>query len=277
MREQVSHFLGAKNIKLVQDTWFPDGKIIGTLVVVHGAGEHIRRYQNLVEALVPAGFILTGYDHRGHGRSEGQRGHINSWSEYQDDLHKFMGLARDLAPGLPMFIYGHSLGSLIVLDYILHHPEGLNGAIISGTSVDPKDAAPPFLVLLAKFFSRTIPKFSLKVELEGTSLSRDKKEADGYMNDPLVHWSRSARWGTECLRIVDQIKNNAAEIRVPTLFLHGERDPLVSAAGAKQFYDQIVYPNKELIIYPNGLHEPHNDLNHEEVVCDMLDWMFHNL
>ena len=102
MREQTDSFLGVNNFQLYKKSWLPDGAPKAIMAIVHGAGEHIHRYQNLADTLVPAGFILTGYDQRGHGRSDGQRGHINSWDEYREDLGRFLVLARELAPGLPL-------------------------------------------------------------------------------------------------------------------------------------------------------------------------------
>lgn len=277
MREQTGQILGSNDLKLHSKTWFPEGPPKAVLAVVHGAGEHVDRYPHFVEALVPDGFILAGYDQCGHGKSEGQRGHINSWSEYREDCHCFLGQIRDSFPELPFFLYGHSMGSLIVLDYILHYPEGLQGAILSGTALDPMDAAPPFLVQVAKIMSRIIPSFSLKVKLEGSALSRVPETAAAYMNDPLVHWTRSVRWGTESLAIIEEIKARMAEINLPTLILHGEMDPLVAAAGAQELYDQIQHPDKTLKIYAEGLHEPHNDVNYPQTVADIRDWMNEHL
>ena len=273
MKEQTGHFGGVNGLQLFHETWLPDDPPKAVLAIVHGVGEHIDRYTNMVDALVPAGFILTGYDQRGHGQSEGQRGHINSWSEYREDLRTFMGMAGTLAPGLPLFLYGHSMGSLVVLDYILHYPEGLAGAISSGTALDPKEAAPPFQVLLAKALSGILPSFAIKVKLDGSTLSRNPQVAKAYMDDPLVHWQRSPRWGTESMTVIEWIKSRAGEIRLPVLFLHGERDPLLSADGAQRFFEQIHYPDKTIHIYPDGLHEPHNDLDYKQVISDILSWM----
>ena len=190
MLEQTGHFVDYKGLRLFKKTWLPDGPPKAVLAIIHGAGEHIDRYQNLVDGLVPDGFILAGYDQCGHGKSEGQRGHINSWEEYREDLACFIGELRELMPTLPVFLYGHSMGSLILLDYLLHYPDDLQGAILSGTAIYPLDAAPPFLVRVAKVMSRIIPNFSLKVKLEGSALSRDPEVAAAYMNDPLVHWTR---------------------------------------------------------------------------------------
>ena len=269
MKEETGHFIGANGLQLFYKAWLPDAPPRAILAIVHGAGEHIDRYHNLVDALVPAGFVLTGYDQRGHGRSAGQRGHIHSWDEYREDMRMFLALATRLAPGLPLFLYGHSVGSLEVLDYILHYPEGLAGAILSGTALEPKEAAPPHLVLLAKALSGLVPGFSLKMTLKGSSLSRNPQVARAYMEDPLVHWRRSARWGTESLKVIAWIKSRAGEINLPVLFLHGESDLLVTVAGAQRFFQQIQYSDKTMHIYPGGLHEPHNDLEYRQAVSDI--------
>jgi alpha-beta hydrolase superfamily lysophospholipase len=273
MKEQTGYFEGAKRSQLFYEVWLPDAPPRAALVIVHGGGEHINRYKNLVDGLVPAGFILTGYDQRGHGRSEGQRGHIDSWSEYREDIRIFLDLAGELARGLPMFLFGHSQGSLEVLDYILHYADGLAGAIISATALYPEGVAPPHLVLLARVLSGIVPRFPLRLSVEGTSLSRDPQVAKAYMEDPLVHWSHSVRWGTEGLRIIERIKGRGGEINMPVLFLHGECDPLVSAAGARRFFEEIRYPDKTFHIYPEGLHEPHNDLCYEQAISDIRSWM----
>ena len=273
MKEQTGHFEGVNKCQLFSKTWLPDNPPKAVLAIVHGVGEHIDRYKNLVDALVPAGFLLTGYDQRGHGRSEGQRGHINSWDEYRQDLRLFLALAGQLAPGRPLFLWGHSLGSAIMLDYILHYPDGLAGAISSGTPLEPQEAAPPHLVLLAKVLSRLWPNFSLKVKLEGSSLSRNPQVAQAYMDDPLVHWHRSARWGTESLKVVAWIKSRAAEVNLPVLFLHGECDALLNVAGAQRFFEQIRHPDKTIHIYPGSLHEPHNDLDYKQVIADLESWL----
>ncbi len=239
---------GAKGCRLFYQTWLPEGASRAVLVLVHGAGEHCGRYQNLVDGLVPAGYAIAGYDQRGHGRSGGRRGHIDSWDEYRGDLRLFLDLAGHLLPGVPVFLYGHSHGTLMALDYILRHPEGLSGAVLSGTALEPAEAAPAWQVLLAKTLSGLLPTFSLRVRLEGSTLSRDGRVARAYEEDPLVHWLRSVRWGAESLQAIEWIKARPGDIRLPVLFLHGESDRLVRASGAQLFYDQIQYPDKAIRI-----------------------------
>ncbi len=154
MKENSGSVQGVGGIKLYYRTWLPDKPPRGVVAIVHGVGEHTGRYQNLAEALVPAGYIVTGFDQRGHGQSEGQRGHIMAWEEYREDMRVYLAEVAKMAPGLPLFLYGHSMGSLVMPDYLLHYPDGYAGAILSGTAIEPKNSAPAHLVALARFMSR---------------------------------------------------------------------------------------------------------------------------
>jgi len=273
MQQTGGNFDGINGCRLFYKTWIPDGSPKAALVIVHGAGEHIDRYQNVVSVLVESGYALVGFDLRGHGRSEGQRGHINRWDEYRGDLREFIKLTRQMLPDTPQFILGHSLGSLIVLDYLIYHQEGLSGAILSGTSLDPVDAAPPVQKFLAQLLSGIYPTFSLKIPLPGKSLSRDAQVSQAYDQDPMVFWDRTARWGVESLKAIERIETNADKINLPVLFLHGEKDPLVSAAGAQRYFDQLSTSDKTIRIFQDTLHEPHNDLDHLAVIADMQQWI----
>ncbi len=268
-----TYFKGCDDCQLYYKIWNSKVEPKAVMVIVHGVGEHIGRYTNFIDALPASGYTVTGYDQRGHGKSSGPRGHILSWEEYRSDLRNFLEVVKSVVPGLPMFLYGHSMGSLVALDYLLRSPEGLSGAIISGTALLPTQAAPLFLKMVARALSGIYPAFSLRMTLEGKSLSRNPNVAKAYMEDPLVHWQRTARWGTESLDVIEWINCHPKQINIPILFIHGECDPLVSVEGASRFFEQITYPDKTLHIYPGCLHEPHNDLDYEQVVSDIIKWM----
>jgi alpha-beta hydrolase superfamily lysophospholipase len=267
------HFEGYNACQLFYQTWLPEKSPRAVLAMVHGVGEHCGRYNNLVDYLVAHSYAAIGFDHRGHGQSAGQRGHIYAWSDYRSDVSYFLQLVEQLQAGIPVFLYGHSMGSLVVLDYILHTPEELQGAILSGLPIEPAGVAKPYLVAIAKLLSRVWPTFPVQLGLDARSLSRDPAVAKAYQDDPLVHGSVTTRWGTEGLKTLAWVKERAGEIRLPVLLIHGEDDPLNTIQGARRYFEQIAYPDKSLLVYPGSLHEPHNDLDCDQVAADIGQWL----
>lgn len=266
-------FQGAGDLQLYYQSWHPEGAARATLVIVHGIGEHSGRYMNVVHYLVPRGYAVYGFDHRGHGRSPGQRGHINDWSEYREDVDAFLRMVRSREGERPLFVFGHSLGALIVLEFVLRRPDGLRGVIISGAPIEPVGVAKPYLVALARLLSRLWPRFSLSTRLDTPAISRDPAVVHAYRTDPLVHRTATARWGTECLAAIAWVKAHAAELHVPILLLHGGADRLNSPDGTARFFAQITHPDKTMHIYPGAFHEPHNDVHREEVLRDIAQWL----
>jgi len=266
-------FEGAGGLKLFAQSWRPEGTPQAVLAIVHGFGEHSSRYTNVVQHFVPRGYAVHGFDLRGHGRSPGQRGHINSWAEYRDDVKAFLGHVSRQEPGRPVFLLGHSLGSIIAMDYVLHHPQGLSGVILSGLAIDPVGAATPMLVAIARVMSRIWPTLSMAVKLDKTALSRIPEVVSEYIADPLVHGLGSARWGTECLDTIAWCKAHASELQLPLLVVHGEADRINAAAGARQVFEAARAQDKRLVLVPGGHHEPHNDLGREQTLQALEEYL----
>jgi len=260
-------------LELYYQCWWPEEESQAILAIVHGFGEHSGRYMNVVNHLTSRGYAIYGFDHRGHGRSPGQRGHINEWEEYQEDVRAFLQMISEQESGRPIFLLGHSMGGLIALDYILHHPGGLRGAIISGAPIEPVGGAKPYLVTLARLLSRVWPRFSLSPGLDISAISRDPAVVKAYEEDPLVHGVATVRWGTELLSTIEWVKAHAEEVRIPILLIHGEADRLCSPNGSRSFFEKVTFPDKELLVYPGGYHEPHNDINYEQVMKDLEQWL----
>jgi alpha-beta hydrolase superfamily lysophospholipase len=270
-------FQGTGGLALYCQSWHPPEDPRGILAIVHGFGEHSGRYPNVVDYLLPRGYAVYGCDLRGHGRSPGQRGHIDGWEEYRGDVGAFLELIAEEEPGCPVFLLGHSMGALIVLDYVIRHPEGLAGTVLSSLPIDPVGVAKAHLVLIARLLSRLWPTFSLQVGLDTSALSRIPEVVRAYEEDPLVHGQASARWGTESLDIVEWLKAHAAELTIPTLVVHGEADRLDSLDGVRVLLQQAESTDKELRIYPGSYHEVHNDLDHEQMLSDLEGWLARHL
>jgi alpha-beta hydrolase superfamily lysophospholipase len=268
-------FQGPDQNLLYYQLHLPEGTPGAVLVFVHGVGEHSGRYASLIEGLAPAGLAVFVYDQRGHGQSDGRRVHIDSWEDYRGDLQAALRQVAAMLPGLPVFLYGHSMGSLVVLDYLIADPTGVSGAILSGAAIDPVGVGTPAQIVMAKILSRLWPTFQIKLE-EGFSskLSHDPAVIQNYDADPLVLHAVSARWGAESLKTVERIKDNPQAIQLPVLFIHGDSDTVNSVGGAKTYYDQIASPDKRLLVYPDCLHEPHNELLlRDQVVTDVTRWV----
>jgi alpha-beta hydrolase superfamily lysophospholipase len=165
------------------------------------------------------------------------------------------------------------MGALIALDYLLHHPNGLHGAVISGAPIEPVGVATPQQVLLARLLSRLWPRFPLEVDLELEALCRDPAVVRAYREDALVHGQSTTRWGAEALRAVERVKARASEIDLPLLVVHGEADRINDAAGARWLHDQVASEDKQLHLYPGSYHEVHNDLDQGKLVEDLEKWM----
>ena len=267
-------FTGADGVELFSACWRPLGEPRAVVALVHGIGEHSGRYPALVTRLTAAGFAVCGFDHRGHGQSPGRRGHIGSWVEYREDVRAFLAVTAKQFPGTPMFLYGHSLGALIVTEFIIAYPGAeLAGLIVSGIPLQPTGVSKPHLVALARGLSRVLPTFSVSLGVHGSRLSRDKEVVREYDEDPLVHHVGTVRWGAETLGAIERVKSRANAIRLPVLILHGGDDKVNSVEGSKELFENISSSDKKLIVYPGGAHEPHNDIDRDQVASDVEEWL----
>lgn len=273
MRHTEDYFPTHDGLRLFWQRWQPDDPAKAALIIVHGVAEHSGRYGNLVEGLLPKGYALYAYDQRGHGRSPGRRGFIRSWEEYRSDLRAFIRLVQGCEPGCPSFLFGHSMGALVVLDYLLSARDDLRGAIVSGVPLDSSQAASPALIAMARFMSRVWPTFTLKSRLNPSHLSCDSRVVQAYVDDPLVFKTMTARWGTEFLDTQSRVVARAGEIDIPLLLVHGEADQICLVDGVRRFYEDVASSDKDLIIYPGRYHETHNEPGHIREIEDIASWI----
>ncbi len=252
--------------------WLSPAACKGTLLIVHGIGEHGLCYGFLVRGLLLAGYHVYSYDHRGHGLSDGQRGHINSWADYRNDLKTMVNLVQQ-AQAKPIFMYAHSMGAIVALDFLTHYPTEVQGSIINGAPFKPQQSVSPLLVHAAKLLSGIAPKVSLPLKLEVSSISRHPDALADFNSDPFRHKMASARWGVQMLNTIDWVNSNAKQIYVPVFLMHGQNDQIALAIGTRTFFTQISSLDKTIKIYADGVHQSHNDLHYSEVVADIVSWL----
>jgi len=277
-------FLASDGVELYWRSWTPGagsrvsgGGSRATVLLVHGVGEHGDRYAPLAGKLTAAGFTCYAFDHRGHGRSAGHRGHVDRWERYEADVVEFVDGVIAPSEGTARLVgYGHSMGALILLTLALTNPpadgSGFRGFVISGASIRPSGIAKPILVAIARALSGIAPRVSLDLGIPAEALSHDAQVVADYDRDPLVGHRATVRWGAEALAAIESIKRRAHEIDLPMLIVHGGADPLAEAAGSR-WLAEVVGAESELLIYENALHEPHNEPDYADVAADVVRWI----
>ncbi len=168
----MGHFTGARGTSLFRQRWRPEAPARGVLVNLHGLGDHSALYPAVVERFTSSGFAVHSPDLRGNGRSPGQRGYISRWGVFREDLRRFLAVVGAEEPGLPVFLLGNSLGGLIVLEYALEYPEGLQGVIAASPPLGSLGIPAPLLAL-GSVMSRVLPRFALRTGMDLSGLARD--------------------------------------------------------------------------------------------------------
>ena len=271
MEQQEFTFTGAAAATLFGQSWRPE-QPKAVVLVVHGFGEHSGRYGYLVPPLTAAGYAVYALDHRGHGRSPDKRGHIDSFDDYLADVRALAAFAQAASPGLPVVVFGHSLGGLIALLYALRYPSGLAGVIASAPLLTKPNVS-PMLLTVAQLLSRVAPSFALDTGLDATTISRDPAEVARYTSDPQVHSKSTARAGSEIMKSIDWAQAHAGELTVPLLLYHGDADNLVPIEGSRRFFAAVQEQDKQFVERPGGYHESHNDLGRDELFAMIVAWL----
>jgi len=273
MEHQEGFFKGIRDTRIYYQTWLPEGDPKGILLVVHGLAEHCGRYMNLVNHFVPLGYAVYGMDHVGHGKSDGVRVHVQRFEDFTDTLRTFFDMAKQRHPETPIFMVGHSLGGLIAAVYLVEHPSGLTGAILSGPSVKIPDNTSWATIFVGKMFSVLIPKLGV-IRLEAAGVSRDPAVVEAYVNDPLVHRGKiTARLAAEIVRAMKRVSAEGSGISLPILILQGGQDRLVDPSGAQMLYETIGSKDKIIKIYDSLYHEVFNEPEHDQVLSYVEGWL----
>ena len=280
-------------------TWSPDGDPVGVIQLLHGLGEHIRRYERFARVAVGRGYAVYGHDHRGHGLSEGERGYFadeNGWHKVVEDVRVVNDHIRSAYDSKPVFLVAHSMGSFIGETFAMHYGARLEGLLLSGSSWPQRIQLLPAR-LLAKLESLRVGKrgnsalinalgFSAfnrpfrPVRTEMDWLSRDEAEVDKYVADPHCGGPFTCGLWLDFLGGLYELGSDHALTRIPSdlpvLVTGGGADPVGGEKGMTRLamrYMQTLHQRVKLKIYPDGRHEMLNEVNRDEVMADWLNWI----
>lgn len=258
--------------ELFAQKWQPDNDPHGLVCLVHGLGEHSSRYHHMADYFNAAGFAMAGFDLRGHGKSGGRRGHTPSYDMLMEDISIFLESAQADFGDLPMFIYGHSLGGNLTLNYLLRKKPDVAGSVVTGPWLRLAVEPPAILIFLLKLMVKIWPTFTQSNKLDADGLSHDEAVNQAYQDDELVHDRITASLFNGAHQAAEWAMENANELKLPLLLMHGAEDPLTSAEATEEFGRK----NPELItlkIWDALYHEIHNEPQQKEIFELTVNWM----
>lgn len=283
------------------------GQIRCILQVVHGMAEYVERYEEFAAYLVERGFVVTGDDHLGHGKSVGEGGKQGYFCERDPatvlvrDVHRLKKLTEELYPGVPYVLMGHSMGSFIARNYLCRYGTGISGAVIMGTGMQPKAVLNMARLVagIQKLFcgsghvSRLLDRLAFGGYGRGITdrrtafdwLSRDRERVDRYIADPMCGFTFTVNGFGALFELVLRLyspENLAAVPReLPVFMVSGDADPVGDyGKGVRRAYDSLVaagLTDIRLKLYPGGRHEPLNETNRSQVMQDICRWVEENV
>jgi alpha-beta hydrolase superfamily lysophospholipase len=276
MQHTEYNWYGTDGKMVFAQTWHPEKEIslvlTGVVCLIHGLGEHSGRYEHVARFFTQHNFAVIACDLRGHGQSEGARGYVRSFDVLLDQVDKLLEESSKRFPGVPKFIYGHSMGGNIVISHALTHNPRVKGVIASAPWLRASVPVPAIKLLMARVANLVWGGYTEDNQLNTSALSHDPAVVEAYELDPLVHRRISARlffsgveYGKMCLA-------EAAKLRIPMLVMHGSGDTITDHEASREFVERAGR-GVSLKIWEGLFHEIHNEPEHVNVLQHMLDWM----
>ena len=273
MNHSDGSFTGVRGQSIYYRYWTPESALRGVLLVVHGAGEHGERYAYFARRCCDAGLAVAALDHAGHGRSDGDYGHMERFQDHLDNLGTFHRQVAEAFPGQPVVLVGHSMGGLISACYLLEHQAQFAACVLSGPAIRT-ELEPGFLqTTLIRLLASLAPRVGV-LQLDAAGVSRDPAVVEAYRQDPLInHGKMSARFVSEMFNAMIRIQAEAATIELPLLVMHGQGDAMTAPSGSQFLHDRVSSPDKTLKLYPGLYHEIFNEPERDTVIDDLLAWL----
>jgi len=273
MENQAFDFRSKDDLKLHGCKWEVE-KPVAIMCMVHGMGEHIQRYEEVANAFNAQNISFWGFDLRGHGSSEGKKGHTPSIHHIFDDIEQLLVIIRKEYQDITVGIYGHSMGGNIAINFLLHrNSKEIAFGVITSPWLRLTNPPKGFQLRLAKFGARFIPWLAQPNGLDVADISSVKEEQDTYANDPLNHDRITAGLFMEINTMGEKAISSANNLKTPILLAHGSEDNITSVIGSEAFTTNAIPEMVNLKIW-NGLrHETHNEHNKQEVISYYVNWV----
>lgn len=262
-------FIANDGLRLTYRMWrAPQSR--ATVRVIHGLGEHGGRYIRLAHQLQKERISVCAVDLRGHGSSQGERGHVARFSDFLQDVDAF---TRETADDQPTILFGHSLGGLIALRAVqTDHAGQPVGLILSAPGLALAAGTGGWKAAAADALVRIAPKTPFANGIDATDLTHDPVEIAAYRNDPLVHDRITPRLFVEMRTAMKAVSADAASVDLPVLLLAPGKDPVADVAVAlevaSRFSGAVTVRS-----YPDSLHEPLSEIDRDRALEGILQWV----
>ena len=241
--------------------------------IIHGMGEHSSRYNYLVDALTAANISVVAYDQIGHGKTEGKRGHVSSYDMLLGCVGELTSKMVQLVPAKPMFLFGHSMGGNVLLNYLIRRTPKINGAIVSAPWLKLAFDPPAIQVKLGRLVSGILPGLVQSTKLDVNTISKDPKEVKRYVDDSLVHDKISTSFFVGVYDSGLWALEHASELKTPLLLYHGTADKLTSHNASKQFCEHAGGGDVTFKSLEGLYHESHNEPEREDLFKMIIEWV----
>lgn len=245
------------------------------LVILHGLAEYAARYSAIAQDFAARGISTFAFDQIGHGAEADPRTHVDQFDLFVDDASEACRGFAARTEGAPLFVWGHSMGSIVALQLAARQQPELAGLIVSSNSLEIFRRGLNPLSPFFRFASRIVPKVRIPLGLDASKISHDETVQRAYANDPLIPKTASLRLVVEFAQACEETRVDAPNIRVPALVVHGEADAIAPAQGSRTLFDMIGSTDKALEIFPGARHEVHNErpADRSRFVALLSSWM----
>lgn len=243
----------------------PEGTPAGSVLIVHGYADHMRRYDGVAEAWLKHGLVVIRFDLRGHGASEGRIGHVERFGDYLRDVDDMLSEAERIA-GKPV-LFGHSLGGLVAFHAALDFASRIRGLAMTSPFFGLALEVPAWKRALGSLTSKLVPALSMPSGLKGKDVTRDPLIARAYDADPLVFPNATSRWFTETSMAQAEAYSRAPRMTVPIACLLAGDDHVASTARASLVLERV--PKLEVQVVDGAYHEILNDPGKEK----WIEWL----
>lgn len=257
---------------LIYRAFIPEGTK-ASVIFVHGLGEHSLKYDAFAERFYRERIAAFSYDQRGHGRSEGKRGHINRFEELVEDLRRFVDIVKVQTLKQDVYLIGQSLGGVVSIIYAIEYSSQIKGVVLSSPVFRLKNPPSEVETAIVKTLNFFVPTLTLFNRIPFEDISHDEGAILETKKDRLSHRLISIRLYLEMVKSMKYVYDNITKIKVPVLLLHGTGDKVTDVDATKEFFEGLTSRDKEIKLYPELFHELFREVEGQEIQGYVKNWI----